>query len=458
MTRELTYREALGLALREALAGDERVLLLGQDIGARGGPYGVTAGLLEDFGPERVRDAPNAEASLLGVAIGAALAGRRPVVELTSAAFAALAFDQLIHHAAALEAMSGGRLRAPLVLRVPQTTGTRLGPVHSADLSALLHHVPGLTVAAPATPGDAHALLGAAIAADGPVVLLEHTTLYGTRGEIGGEAAPLGRAAVRRAGTDVTLVAWSRMTRVAAEAADVLAAEHGVEATVVDLRSLRPLDVATVTTAVRATEGRTVVVEEGWPRGGVGATLAAELPGARVARVTGADAFVPYARTLEAAALPGVADVVGAALALVGTRVATRPARVGAPRHTLTLDVDMEALVAARRAGGGELVDVVARACAPVLAELGTAAVTTPDGAIATIGAGGPHGEVRHPAATVALGAVVTRPTAAGGAVTIRHTAPLTLHVTAGNLTADEASTLLAALRARLESPAGETV
>jgi pyruvate dehydrogenase E1 component beta subunit len=369
VSRRLSYRDALGAALRDALTGDERVVLLGQDIGARGGPHGVTAGLLDDFGPERVRDAPSAEAALLGVGLGAALGGLRPVVELSSAAFAALAFDQLVHHVAPLAALSGGRLRAPLVLRLPQTTGTRLGPVHSANLEALLHHLPGLIVVAPSTPGDARALLAAAIAADEPVVVLEHTALYATVGDVDDQPVALGRAAVRRAGTDVTLVAASRMALVAERAAATLGAQHGVHATVVDLRSLRPLDLATVTTAVRATEGRTIVVEEGWPHGGVGATLAALLPAAGVVRVTGADAHVPYAAMLERAAVPSEDDVVGAALRLAGGRGA-RAARVGAPAHALTIEVDMEAVIAERRRAGVEVVEVAAGACAPLLAAL----------------------------------------------------------------------------------------
>jgi pyruvate dehydrogenase E1 component beta subunit len=453
VTREQSYREALGAALREALAGDERVLLIGQDIGARGGPYGVTAGLLEDFGPARVRDAPSAEAALVGVAVGAAIAGRRPVIELSTAAFAALAFDQLLHHAAAVSAFSGGRLRAPLVLRMPQTTGTRLGPVHSANLEALLQHIPGLVVVAPSTPADAKGLLAAAIRADDPVVVLEHTALYGTRGDVGDAPVPLGRAAVRRAGTDVTLIACSRMTLLAERAAATLATTHGVEATVVDLRSLRPLDLATITTAVRATEGRTVVVEEGWPHGGIGATLAAGLSDATVVRVTGADAHVPYARTLEQAALPAEADVVAAAVALTGART-LRARRVDAAAHTLAIEVDMEALVSARRATGDQLVDRVAAACGALLvAELGDAAITTDDGGVAILGAPA-HGDAtaHRPAATLAIGAVATRPTAAGGAVTVHHTASLTLRIAAGRATAEEAGTLLAALRARLEA------
>ncbi|HWI75273.1 MAG TPA: alpha-ketoacid dehydrogenase subunit beta, partial [Baekduia sp.] len=185
--REVSYREALGEALRAAMRRDDRVIVLGQDVGARGGAYGVTAGLLEEFGAGRVLDAPSAEAATVGVGIGAAMAGLRPVVELTTAAFAALAFDQLVHHAAPLRALSGGALTAPLVLRMPQGAGGRLGPIHSANVEGLLHHIPGLAVWAPSTPADAYAMLTAAIRGDDPVVLLEHTALYDVRGALSEE-------------------------------------------------------------------------------------------------------------------------------------------------------------------------------------------------------------------------------------------------------------------------------
>jgi pyruvate dehydrogenase E1 component beta subunit len=444
----LSYREALGAALREALAADDRVILIGQDIGARGGPYGVTAGLLEDFGAARVRDAPSAEAALVGVGIGAALAGRRPVVELTTAAFLPLAFDQLVHQLAPLRAQSGGRLNARLVLRIPQSAGARLGPVHSANVEGLLHHIPGLAVVAPSTPADAKGLLAAAIAADEPVVVLEHTGLYETRGDVGDSVAPLGRAVVRRAGSDVTLIAASRMAAVAERAAVTLAETHGFEATVVDLRSLRPLDLDTIVTAAKGANGRAVIVEEGWPHGGVGATLAAAL-GGRVVRVTGADAFVPYARALEAAAIPDEDAVVRAALPLA--RVRDRRA-IGAPDHAMTIEIDMESLVSARRAAAGRsLGELIAAACAPLLEPFGEAAVVTDDGAVTLLG-DNRRTSPRRPAATLAIGPVATRPSAAGGAVTIRHFVSMRLTLSAGLATGEDATTLVAAQRERIEA------
>jgi pyruvate dehydrogenase E1 component beta subunit len=436
---EITYREALGAALREALERDERVLLLGQDIGVRGGAFGVTAELLEAFGPARVRDAPSSEAALVGLGIGAALSGMRPVVELTTATYAALALDQLIHHAAPLRALSGGRLSAPLTVRMPQGGGARLGPVHSQTLEALLHHIPGLIVAVPATPADAKGLLAAAIAADDPVVVLEHTALYDTRGVVGeDDIAPLGRAVVRRAGSEVSVVASSRMAIVAEAAAARLGDEHGVDAEVIDLRSVRPLDHATIAASVRRT-GRAVVVEEGWPDGGIGATLAARVaaatPGRPVVRVTGADVPMPYAGTLERLAVPDEAAIVAAVLKLVGPRRGD-----AATDHTISTEIDMEALLTARRAG-----TPLAQAITTALAGLvDDAAVVLSDGTVTLVGA--PRSP--HPTATLTFGPTTTRPTAHAGAVTIRHLAPLTLRITA---TPTEAEALLTTLRARLE-------
>ena len=437
MTPDVSYREALGEALRTAMRHDERVIVLGQDVGARGGAYGVTKGLLDEFGAGRVLDAPSSEAAVVGVGIGAAMAGLRPIVELTTAAFAALAFDQLVHHAAPLRALSGGALTAPLVVRIPQSTDGRLGPIHSANVEALLHHIPGLSVWAPSTPADAHAMLAAAIRTDDPVVLLEHTALYDVRGPLGeDDHAPV--AAVRRAGTDVTLVAASRMVGVALAAAETLAREHAVDAEVLDLRSLRPLDAPLVAASVART-GHAVLIEEGGPAGGVTATLAATLPrGTAVARVTGADAPIPYARTLERAALPEASAIVSATLAL-RTR---RP--TDAPAHTLTTELDMESLVAARRATGTPLADLIAAATTPLL----------PDAVILagedTVILGAPT--TGRPPATLTLGPVATRPHAHDGAVTIRHLAPLTLRLAAGTVTADDADALLARLRARLSA------
>jgi pyruvate dehydrogenase E1 component subunit beta len=445
-SREITYREALGEALHEALERDERVLLMGQDIGVRGGAYGVTAGLLEAFGPERVRDAPSSEAALVGVGIGAALAGMRPVVELTTATYAALALDQLIHHAAPLRALSGGRLSAPLTVRMPQGGGARLGPIHSQTIEALLHHIPGLVVAAPATPADAKGLLAAAIASDDPVVVLEHTALYDTRGAVGedDDAASLGRATVRRPGSEVSILASSRMAIVAEAAAARLADEHGVDAEAIDLRSVRPLDHATIASSVRRT-GRAIIVEEGWPDGGIGATLAARIaiatPGRPVARVTGADVPMPYARTLEQVAVPDEAAIVAAVLKLLGPRPAD-----GVTDHTISTEIDMEALLDARRAGVS-----VAQAIATAITGLvDNAAIVLADGTVALVGA--PRGP--HPTATLIFGPTTTRPTVQAGAVTIRHLAPLTLRITS---TPSEAETLLTALRARLESTSSAT-
>jgi pyruvate dehydrogenase E1 component beta subunit len=437
--RSITYREALGEALREALERDERVLLMGQDIGVRGGAYGVTAGLLEAFGPKRVRDAPSSEAAIVGIGIGAALAGMRPVVELTTATYAMLALDQLIHHAAPLRALSGGRLSAPLTVRMPQGGGARLGPIHSQTIEALLHHIPGLVVAVPATPADAKGLLAAAIASDDPTVVLEHTALYDTRGIVGDDdVAPLGRAAMRRPGSEVSIVASSRMAIVAEAAAARLAGEHGVDAEVIDLRAVRPLDHATIAASVRRT-GRAVIVEEGWPDGGIGATLAARIataaPGRPVGRVTGADVPMPYARTLEALAIPDEAAIVTTVLKLLGPRPAD-----GATDHTMSTEIDMEALLDARRAGPS-----LAQAITTAITELvDNAAIVLPDGTVTLLGTP----RAPHPTATLTFGPTTTRPTVQAGAVTIRHLAPLTLRITA---TPPEAETLLTALRARLE-------
>jgi pyruvate dehydrogenase E1 component beta subunit len=440
--REISYREALGEALREALERDEHVILMGQDIGARGGAFGVTAGLLEAFGPARVRDAPSSEAALVGVAIGAALSGMRPVVELTTATYAALALDQLLHHAAPLRALSGGRLSAPLVVRIPQGGGAHLGPIHSQTIEALLHHIPGLVVATPATLADAKGLLAAAIRSDDPVVVLEHTALYDTRGVVDeDDIAPLGRAVVRRAGGDVSIVASSRMAVMAETAAARLADGHGVDAEVIDLRSVRPLDHATIAASVRRTR-RAVIVEEGWPAGGIGATLAARVaaaaPDCRVARVTGADVPMPYARTLERLAIPDEAAIVAAALKLVGSRRSA-----DAPDHTMSAEIDMESLLASRRAGT-PLAAAISTAIAPLIRD---AAIVLPDGTVTLLGTP----RAPHPSATLTFGPTTTRPTADAGAVTIRHLATLTLRLSAGTATPTEAATLFTALCTQLQ-------
>src|SRR5215212_387211 len=323
---ELRYREALNAALREELERDERVLIMGEDIGVFNGAFKVTQGLLEEFGEKRVRDTPISENTIVGAGVGAAMAGLRPVVELMTINFSLLAFDQIINCAAAIRYMFGGQVKVPMVIRMPQGAGHQLGPTHSHSFEAIYLHVPGLLVAVPSTAADAKGLLKAAIRDDNPVIFIEHESLYGRKGEVpdsGDDDLPtrFGEAAVRREGPDVTLVGISRMAHTAAEAAERLAEEHEVEAEVIDPRTLRPLDLDTIVESVEKTN-RAVIVEEGWPHGGVGANLAALIQeqafdylDAPVARLTGADVPMPYSKPLEQAAFPHEEHVVQAALA-----------------------------------------------------------------------------------------------------------------------------------------------
>jgi pyruvate dehydrogenase E1 component beta subunit len=323
---EMRYREALNAALREELSRDERVLLMGEDIGVFGGAFKVTDGLLAEFGEERVRDTPISENTIVGVGVGAAMTGLRPVVELMTINFALLAFDQIVNHAAHIHYMFGGQVKVPLVVRMPQGAGHQLGPTHSHCLEALFLHVPGLLVAVPATPADAKGLLKTAIRDENPVIFIEHESLYGVRGEVpdGDEhLVHFGQARVAREGGDVTVVGISRMALTAERAAETLASEHGVQAEVIDPRTLRPLDLDTILTSVRKTN-RCVIVEEGWPHGGVGANLAALIGeqafddlDAPVQRVTGADVPMPYSKPLEDLAYPHEPQVVDAVLAAV---------------------------------------------------------------------------------------------------------------------------------------------
>jgi pyruvate/2-oxoglutarate/acetoin dehydrogenase E1 component len=324
---ELRYREALGQALREELQRDERVILLGEDIGVFGGAFKVTAGLLEEFGERRVRDTPISENTFVGIGVGAAMTGLRPVVELMTVNFALLAFDQIVNHAAHIHYMFGGHARVPLVVRMPQGAGHQLGPTHSHCLEAMFLHVPGLLVATPSTPADAKGLLKSAIRDENPVIFIEHESLYGVRGEVpDGEErlVGFGHAAVRREGGDVTVVGVSRMALTAQRAAERLESEHGVQAEVIDPRTLRPLDLDTILSSVAKTN-RCVVVEEGWPHGGVGANLSALISeqafddlDAPVRRVSGADVPMPYSKPLEDIAYPHEAQVVAAALQTLG--------------------------------------------------------------------------------------------------------------------------------------------
>ena len=330
---EMRYREALGAALKEELRRDERVMVMGEDIGVFGGAFKVTEGLLEEFGEKRIRDTPISENTIVGIGVGAAMTGLRPVVELMTINFALLAFDQIVNHAAHIHYMFGGQARVPLVVRMPQGAGHQLGPTHSHCLEAMFLQVPGLLVAVPATAADAKGLLKTAIRDENPVIFIEHESLYGVRGEVPDEEDHLvqfGVARIAREGSDVTIVGISRMALTAERAAATLSAEHGVEAEVIDPRTLRPLDLDTILGSVRKTN-RCVIVEEGWPHGGVGANLAALISeqafdylDAPVQRVTGADVPMPYSKPLEDIAYPHEPQVVAGALATLGRAEALR--------------------------------------------------------------------------------------------------------------------------------------
>ena len=322
---ELRYREALNAALREELQRDERVLLMGEDIGVFNGAFKVTEGLLEEFGEQRVRDTPISENTIVGVGVGAAMTGLRPVVELMTVNFSLLAMDQIVNHMSTVHYMFGGQAKVPLVIRMPQGAGHQLGPTHSHCLEAIYLHVPGMLLAVPSTPADAKGLLKAAIRDDNPVVFIEHESLYGLKGEVPDDSdhvVDFGQAAIRREGEDVTLVGISRMALTAQSAAEILEDEHEVSAEVIDPRTLRPLDLDTILESVRKTN-RCVIVEEGWPHGGVGANLAALIQeqafdylDAPIARVTGADLPMPYSKPLEQVAFPHEPQVVETALSL----------------------------------------------------------------------------------------------------------------------------------------------
>jgi pyruvate dehydrogenase E1 component beta subunit len=320
----MRMREALNAALREEMERDESVFIMGEDVGVFQGAFKVTEGLLDDFGEKRVRDTPISENTIVGAGVGAAMAGLRPIVELMTVNFSLLALDQIVNHAAAIPYMFNGAVRVPMVIRMPGGGGHQLGPTHSHSFEALYLQVPGLLVACPSTPADGKALLKAAIRDDNPVIFIEHETLYGARGEVpegDDEVLPFGEAAVRREGSDVTIIGLLKMAHIAEKAAKELASEHKVEAEVIDPRTLRPLDLDTILESVRKTN-RAVIVEEGWPHGGVGANLATLITeqafdhlDAPVQRVTGADVPMPYSKRLEQAAIPHEEHVVKAALA-----------------------------------------------------------------------------------------------------------------------------------------------
>jgi pyruvate dehydrogenase E1 component beta subunit len=319
-----TYREALREALRDALERDDRVFLMGEDVGRYGGTFAVSMGLLEEFGPDRIRDTPLSESAFVGAGIGAALAGMRPIVEIMTVNFSLLALDQILNNAATVLHMSGGQVAVPLVIRMTTGAGRQLAAQHSHSLEGWYAHIPGLRVVAPATLEDARGMLWTALQDPDPVLIFEHGTLYNAPGELADDAGPveLDHAAIRRPGTDVTIITYGGSLPKALAAADDLAARD-VDAEVIDLRSLRPLDEATLLDSVRRTH-RAVVVDEAWRSGSLAAEVSARIAeqafydlDAPVERVCSAEVPIPYAKHLEDAALPRPESISAAAMRVV---------------------------------------------------------------------------------------------------------------------------------------------
>ena len=322
----MSFREALREGLRDALRCDPRAFLLGEDVGRYGGCYAVSKGLLDEFGAERVRDTPLSESAFVGAAIGAALEGLRPIVEVMTVNFSLLCLDQIVNNAATIRHMSGGQFSVPVVIRMATGAGRQLAAQHSHSLENWYAHVPGLRVIAPATIDDARWMLAAALADPDPVLVFEHVLLYNVEGELDPSvtAVDIDRAAIRRAGRDVTLVTYGGSLPKSLAAAQQLSAE-GIEAEVVDLRTLRPLDEETVLRSVRKTR-RVVVVDEGWRSGSLAGEIIARVAesvfydlNAPPARVCSAEVPIPYAKHLEEAALPQPEQIVAAARRLVGS-------------------------------------------------------------------------------------------------------------------------------------------
>lgn len=324
-TRELSYAEAIREGLAQAMQADPRVFLFGEDVGVYGGAFGVSGDLFHKFGPERVIDTPISELGIAGAAVGAAITGMKPVLELQFSDFVTLAMEQIVNQAAKIHFMFGGKATVPMVVRLPGGSGTGAAAQHSQSLEAWFAHVPGLKVVQPSTPHDAKGLLLAAIDDPNPVLIFEHKLLYKTRGVVPEDAyrVPIGKAAIRRAGRDLTIVGSSIMAVRAAAAAGRLAAE-GIEAEVIDLRSLRPIDGATIAQSVRKTH-RLLIVYEGVKIMGIGAEISAMIAesdafdflDAPIARLGGADVPLPYNPVLEKAAVPQEDDIVAAARRLV---------------------------------------------------------------------------------------------------------------------------------------------
>ncbi len=324
-TVRMTYREAVRQAIREALLADERVFLMGEDVGRYGGCYAVSKGLLAEFGPERIRDTPLSEGAFVGAGIGAALGGMRPIVEVMTVNFSLLALDQIVNNAATLLHMSGGQFNVPLVIRMATGAGRQVAAQHSHSLEGWYAHIPGIKVVAPATLDDARGMLATALLDPNPVLIFEHVMLYNMEGDLAATAgaANIDKAAIRRPGRDVSLITYGGTLFKSLEAAEALA-KDGIEAEVVDLRVLRPLDTATIVASVSRTR-RAVIVDEGWKTGSLAAEVTARIMenafwelDAPVARVCSAEIPMPYPRHLEQAALPQPAAIAAAARATLG--------------------------------------------------------------------------------------------------------------------------------------------
>jgi len=328
-TTRVSYRDAVREAIRAAMRDDPRVFLMGEDVGRYGGTYAVSRGLLEEFGPERIRDTPLSESAFVGLGIGAALGGLRPIVEVMTVNFSMLALDQIVNTAATLLHMSGGQFNVPLVIRMATGAGRQLAAQHSHSLEGWYAHIPGIRVLAPATIEDARGMLPSALADPDPVLIFEHALLYNLEGELipAAGAVPIDRAAVRRDGRDVTLIAYGGTLGTAMAAADLLA-DAGVSAEVVDLRVLRPLDTGTILASVRKTH-RAVVVDEGWRSGSLSAEVSARIMegafyelDAPVARICSAEVPMPYPRHLEQHALPQAGTIVETVQRILKTHAA----------------------------------------------------------------------------------------------------------------------------------------
>jgi pyruvate/2-oxoglutarate/acetoin dehydrogenase E1 component len=317
----MRYREALNQALREEMEADEKVFIMGEDVGVFQGAFKVTAGLLEEFGEKRVRDTPISENTIMGMGVGAAMIGLRPIVEMMTINFSIVAADQIVNHAAKVRYFSGGQVDVPVIVRGPQGAGVQLSAQHSQSLESFYGHFPGMHVVAPATPADAKGLLKTAIRGKDPVLFLESAALYGMKGEVPDDpdfTVPFGKSRVAREGRDVTVVSYSRMLQLSLAVADKLSKEEGIECEVIDLRSLRPLDMDPVFASVSKTH-RAVVVQEQWKPYGAAAEISASIMEAMfdeldapVARVTGEDVPMPYARNLELLATPHEPEIIHA--------------------------------------------------------------------------------------------------------------------------------------------------